>query len=244
MQKVPLLNCVKLRPGSFKSRSDGGLFFTAYIVIIRQGCWPSFKMSSGLNRPLQCGEFRQIWRQQRGKNIPPNSLINFLSLIVWTQLLDKEHLYNMEKGVNTKYCDIAKQNPEKWKIPTKEINAPSVIMHLLVQTFWEHIWKYTVDKSQINANSVTLQPLKQPIWRDIWKCTVAKGKTNTTNVTDTRNLRIHLKTHKTNATNVTLHPLGKAIWGDIWNEQWGKNQTNATSVAIYSLRQATWEGIW
>ena len=34
-------------------------------------------MSSGLNRPLQCGEFRQIWRQQRGKNIPPNSLINF-----------------------------------------------------------------------------------------------------------------------------------------------------------------------
>ena len=57
-------------------------------------------------------------------------------------------------------------------------------MHLLVQTFWEHIWKYTAEQSQINASCVTVHPLRQAIWGHIWKRPVEKSKSNATNVNE------------------------------------------------------------
>ena len=114
-------------------------------------------------------------------------------------------------------------------------NATNVIVLLLRQAIWGHIWKCTVEKSQTNATNVTLHLLGQVIWGDIWKHTLEKSQIN--------------------AINVTLHPHRQAIWGGIWKHIVEKSQASATYLdrvglgnltkpTLPLLMQAIWRHIW
>ena len=131
--------------------------------------------------------------------------------IVVTTGVDK----SMQKNFIERVANVHRKN---------QTNATCVIIHLLMQAIWGHIWKCTVEKSQTNATSAIMHPFRQAIWGDIWKCTVEKSQTD--------------------ATNVTMHPLMHGIWGHIWKRTVEKSQINVTNVTMPLLWQAIWGDIW
>ena len=131
--------------------------------------------------------------------------------IVVTTGVDK----SMQKNFIERVANVHRKN---------QTNATCVIIHLLMQAIWGHIWKCTVEKSQTNATNAIMLLLQQAIWGHIWKHTVEKRQTN--------------------ATNATLHPFRQAIWGHIWKCTVEKNQTNATNATMQPFRQAIWGDIW
>ena len=89
--------------------------------------------------------------------------------IVVTTGVDK----SMQKNFSERVANVHRKN---------QTNATCVIIHLLMQAIWGHIWKCTVEKSQTNATCVIMHPLMQVLWRHIWKHTVVRSQTNATNV--------------------------------------------------------------
>ena len=176
-------------------------------VLLNENC-PTFnnwKKWQGINESWHTSEMQC-----------PSVLLDFYSQIVQITLWWPRGLTSPCRRISVKELPMCTEK--------NQTDATCVIIHLLMQAIWGHIWKCTVEKSQTNATYVILHPVMQALWRHIWKCTVEKSRTN--------------------ATNVTMHPLIQALWGHIWKCTVEKSPRNVTNVIMHAPAQTVWGHIW